>query len=228
MNSMYEILMGLPLFQGVSHSKISELIEKIKFHFLKYLNNEQFIEASDSCNQIKFLISGKARLEIFNQNRRIRISQTLSAPNVIGVEYLFGRSTVYPYNVYAEPDAGILQIEKADYLEILKSDSIFLFNMLNYLSRNSQTPMEAVLSLTSGSIAERFAFWITSLTYKNASNIVVNCKQKDMYTMLGVQRSSFMNMLNELKEMDIVDYTPTSIDIKDREKLVYILNSEKL
>lgn len=228
MNSMYEILMGLPLFQGVSHSKISELIEKIKFHFLKYLNNEQFIEASDNCNQIKFLISGKARVEIFNQNRRIRISQTLSAPNVIGVEYLFGRSTVYPYNVYAEPDAGILQIEKADYLEILKSDSIFLFNMLNYLSRNSQTPMEAVLSLTSGSIAERFAFWITSLTYKNASNIVVNCKQKDMYTMLGVQRSSFMNMLNELKEMDIVDYTPTSIDVKDREKLVYILNSEKL
>lgn len=36
MESMFEILMQLPLFQGVSRNKISELIEKTKFHFLKY------------------------------------------------------------------------------------------------------------------------------------------------------------------------------------------------
>lgn len=36
MDSMYEILMGLPLFKGVSHDKISEIVEKAKFHFLKY------------------------------------------------------------------------------------------------------------------------------------------------------------------------------------------------
>ena len=64
MNSMYEILMDLPLFQGVSHSKISELIEKIKFHFLKYLNGEQFIASGDVCSQLRFIISGKARIEI--------------------------------------------------------------------------------------------------------------------------------------------------------------------
>lgn len=200
MSSMYEVLMDLPLFQGVSHTKISELIEKIRFNFLKYLNNEKFISANDSCQQLRFLISGKARIEIFNMNRRIRVLETISGPNVIGAEYLFGKTTAYPYNVYAEPEAGILQIEKSDYLKIIKSDSVFLFNMLNYLSRNSQTPMEAVLSLTSGSIAERLAFWITSLTYRNATDIVIHSKHKDMYTMLGIQRSSFINTLSELKE----------------------------
>ena len=120
-----------------------------------------------------------------------------------------------------------MQIEKADYLKIIKSDTIFLFNMLNYLSRNSQTPMEAVLSLTSGSISERFAFWITSLTYKDATNISICCKQKDMYTMLGVQRSSFMNTLDELKSLDILDYSTNEIQIKNRNKLLDILNTEK-
>ena len=33
MSSMYEVLMDLPLFQGVSHTKISELIEKIRFNY---------------------------------------------------------------------------------------------------------------------------------------------------------------------------------------------------
>ena len=36
MNSMYENLMQLPIFQGISRNKISELIEKTKFNFLKY------------------------------------------------------------------------------------------------------------------------------------------------------------------------------------------------
>ena len=228
MESMYEILMGLPLFQGVSHSKISELVEKIKFHFLKYLNNEKIVDANDPCRNLKFLISGKVQFEILNRNNRIRVREVISAPNVIGVEYLFGRNTIYPYKVSAAPDAGILQIEKADYLTILNSDTVFLFNMLNYLSRNSQTPMEAVLSLTSGSIAERFAFWVTSLTHKNATDIVITSKQKDMYTMLGVQRSSFMNTLNELKDHEILDFTPNEIQIKDRNKLIDILNSEKI
>ncbi len=223
MESMYEILMGLPLFQGVNHAKISDLIEKIKFHFLKYLDNEQFIEAFDECKNLKFLISGKVKIEIANQNKRIRIYETLSAPNVIGAEFLFGKNTVYPYKVCACHDAGIMQIEKNDYLKILKSDSVFLFNMLNYLSRNSQTPMEAVLSLTSGSIAERFAFWLTSLTYKDATEITINCKQKDLYTLLGVQRSSFINTMGELKEQGILDYSTNEIVINDRNKLVEIL-----
>lgn len=225
MNSMYEILMDMPLFQGISHAKISELIEKIKFNFLKYLNNEQFIAVNDSCRQLKFLISGKAKIELYNRNNRIRITETISGPNVIGAEYLFGKTTVYPYNVYADSEAGILQIEKSDYLKIIKSDSIFLFNMLNYLSRNSQTPMEAVLSLTSGSIAERLAFWITSLTYKNASDIVVHSKQKDMYTMLGIQRSSYMNTLNELKEKGYLDFSSNEILVPDREKLFELMNT---
>ena len=223
---MYDILLGLPLFQGVSHSKISELIEKIKIHFLKYLNNEQIIECNDSCNNLKFLISGSAKIEIYNQNKRIKLSQTITAPNVIGAEYLFGKTTAYPFAVYASPEAGILQIEKADYLKILKSDIVFLFNMLNYLSRNSQTPTEAVLSLTSGSIAERFAFWVSSLTYKGSTDIVIESKQKDMYTMLGVQRSSFINTLDDLKEKGILDYTTNSIKINDRDALLAFLDHD--
>ncbi len=228
MESMYEILMGLPLFQGVSHAKISELIEKIKFHFLKYLNNEQIINVNDPCKNLRFLISGKLQLEIANQNRRIRVIETISAPNVIGVEYMFGRNTIYPYKASAAPEAGILQIEKTDYLKMLRTDTVFLFNMLNYLSRNSQTPMEAVLSLTSGSIAERFAFWVTSLTYKDATDILISSKQKDMYTMLGVQRSSFMNTLEELQDKGVLEYSTNEIRIKDRGKLFDILNTQIL
>ena len=85
MDSMYKILMGLPIFQGVSHAKISELIEKIKFHFLKYTDGETIVDVDEPCTNLKFLISGSVRLETLNLNRRIKVLQTLNAPNIIGV-----------------------------------------------------------------------------------------------------------------------------------------------
>lgn len=220
MDSMYEILMGLPIFQGVSHAKISELIEKIKFHFLKYTDGETIVDVDEPCTNLKFLISGSVRLETQNLNRRIKVLQTLNAPNIIGAEYLFGKRTSYPYSVKAHPVAGLMQVEKADFLKILKSDIVFLFNTLNYLSRNSQTPTEAVLSLTSGSVAERVAFWIGSLTYRGSSEIVVESKQKDMYTMLGIQRSAYINTLEELRDKGVLDFTSGAVYINDRDALL--------
>ena len=217
---MYKILMGLPIFQGVSHAKISELIEKIKFHFLKYTGGETIVDVDEPCTNLKFLISGSVRLETLNLNRRIKVLQTLNAPNIIGAEYLFGKRTSYPYSVKAHPIAGLMQVEKADFLKILKSDIVFLFNTLNYLSRNSQTPTEAVLSLTSGSVAERVAFWIGSLTYRGSSEIVVESKQKDMYTMLGIQRSAYINTLEELRDKGVLDFTSGAVYINDRDALL--------
>lgn len=217
---MYEILMGLPIFQGVSHAKISELIEKIKFHFLKYTGGETIVDVDEPCTNLKFLISGSVRLETLNLNRRIKVLQTLNAPNIIGAEYLFGKRTSYPYSVKAHPIAGLMQVEKADFLKILKSDIVFLFNTLNYLSRNSQTPTEAVLSLTSGSVAERVAFWIGSLTYRGSSEIVIESKQKDMYTMLGIQRSAYINTLEELRDKGVLDFTSGAVYINDRDALL--------
>lgn len=83
MDSMYEILMGLPLFNGVSYNRISEVVGSTKFHFLKYLAGEQIVQAGEPCTHIKFIISGSARVTIENSDGRFKVSQTLSKPDVI-------------------------------------------------------------------------------------------------------------------------------------------------
>lgn len=70
MDSMYDVLLQLPLFQGVSRAKISELIEKTKFHFLKYKSGEQIVSKGEECTHLKFLISGCVRSEMVNKAER--------------------------------------------------------------------------------------------------------------------------------------------------------------
>ena len=195
MDSMYEILMGLPLFKGVSYTNISKVVESTKFHFLKYLDGETIVTAGETCTHVKFIISGRARLSIANADGRFKVSQTLSAPDVIAPDYLFGRATHYPCNAVALGPTGILQITKHDYVKILNSDPIFLFNFLNILSMNAQKAIDGVLALTNGSLEERIAFWITALTQRGGTS-----KQKSTLILLRGVLKSALRLMSPAKD----------------------------
>lgn len=225
MDSMYEILMGLPLFNGVSYNRISEVVGSTKFHFLKYLAGEQIVQAGEPCTHIKFIISGSARVTIENSDGRFKVSQTLSKPDVISPEFLFGRATHYPCTATAIESTGILQISKQDYVKILNSDPIFLFNFLNLLSMNAQKAIDGVLALTTGSLEERIAFWIVALTQRGGKDIVLSCRQRDLYALFGVQRTSFIGTLDNMKSRGLIDYNQHEIRINSRADMLALLSS---
>lgn len=225
MDSMYDILMRLPLLGGVNRDKISEIVGMAKFHFLKYLPGETIITAGEACTHIKFVISGRARFTISNGNGRFKVSQTISAPDVIAPEYLFGKATQYPCTGVAIEPTGILQISKADYMKILNSDDIFIYNFMNTLSKKAQKSVEGVLAVTTGSLEERIAFWIVALTQHGGENIVLECRQRDLYALFGVQRTSFLATLDELKTRGIIDYDQNEIRVNSRRDLLDILST---
>ncbi len=222
-NSMYENLMGLPLFNGVSYNRISEIVGNTRLAFSKYLPGETILEAGDPCTRMMFVIGGCVRLSVRNSTDRFGVMQTLQAPSVISPDFLFGRNTLYPATVTAIDTVSIMQIEKNDFINIIRNDEVCLFNYLNYISTNAQKAIDGVLSLTSGSLEERIAFWIIALTQRDALDVVLTCKQRDLYTLFGVQRSSFINTLESMKARGLIDYTSTEIRVVSRNELRSLL-----
>ncbi len=223
MESIYQILMQLPLFQGVSRSKLSELIEKTRFHFLKYEDGETAISRSETCTHFKFLLSGSLRSEMSTYDGKVKLSQTLHAPDVIAPDHIFGRSTHYPANYYAVGPVGLMQVDKATFMSFMQDEPIFLINLLNILSRRSQKNKETLLSITTGDLRERLAHWILCLTSRYATDIRIIARQRDLYGYFGVQRAVLLNTLAELKQEKIIDFTPNEVVILDRRALRDIL-----
>ena len=222
-NSMYESLLTLPLFKGLSYTRLSEIVGTPRLVFLKYLPGETILTAGDPCTHIKFVIKGDVRLTIANSNDRFRVAQTIKSPAVISPDYLFGRHTVYPGTAKAIDTVSIMQIEKADLIRLLQTDEVFTFNYLNMLSTNAQKAVDGVIALTSGSLEERIAFWIIALTQLGSEEIVLSARQRDLYTMFNVQRSSFMATLDSLKERGIIDYGINEIRVISRRALRSVL-----
>lgn len=223
LNSMYENLMELPLFKGVSYNRISEIVGNTKLAFMKFLPGEKIVSAGDPCTRLMFVIGGKVRLAIRNSTDRFIVSQTLEAPSVISPDFLFGRNTLFPASVTAIDTVSIMQIDKNDFISIIRNDEVCLFNYLNFISTNAQKAIDGVLALTSGSLEERIAFWIIALTQRDAKEITLACRQRDLYSLFGVQRSSFISTLDSMKERGLIDYGPNEIRVNSRSGLRSIL-----
>ena len=221
---MYQQLMQLPLFQGVSTDVITALVEKLPFHFLKFRNGEQIFAAGDQCSHIRFIVSGRVRVETPCDHLRVSLLQTLETPHVLAAEYLFGRETTYPYSAFADGPCGILQLRKSDYIKMLAFDKVFLFNILNYLSSGSQRNTASILAIKDGSVVERLAMIVDALTVTGATDVAVRFKQKDLCVLLGTQRTTLIASLDKLADEDIVDYTSNELRVLDLSRLAEFIH----
>ena len=226
MSSMFELLMNLPLFRGVSRSRIAEVVGSAKFHFLKYPKGETVVRAGEECTHLAFVISGSVRSEISNSSKRFSVCQTLKAPSAIAPDFLFGRTTRYPGTVVALTDCSILKISKVDYIRILNADQVFMFNFLNTLSVNAQKALDGILALTSGGLDERIAFWIIALTQPGSEDIELTCKTRDLCNLFSVQRNVFDAACHEMEQRNLIRYSPRKIEIVDRREMLSLLERQ--
>lgn len=219
MDSMIEILRNVPLFSGVSHDKMQQIAGEARFHFLKYLEDETIMLPGQPATNVSIIISGAVRSTITNSDGRFSVAQTLGPNVVLAPSFLFGRTAVSPAKVVALEPTGIIQISKADYLKILTTDNVFLYNFVNLLAVNGQKAVEGILALTTGTVEQRLALWVVCLTQASATDITLTARHRDLYSIFGTQRSSFMAMLDSMARRGLITYTPREIRFLNRRAL---------
>lgn len=219
MNSMIELLRAIPLFAGVSHQRMQQIVGESRLHFLKFIPGETILTPGQTSSRVSIIISGSVRSTITNGDSRFAIAQTLGVNTVLAPSYLFGRHPISPARVVAIDSVGIMQIEKTDYMQLMREDEVFLYNFLNILSTNGQKAVEGILALTTGTIRQRLALWVICLTQPTAQDVTIRAKTRDLYTIFGAQRSLFIATLDEMAAEGILTYTPREIHFLDRRGL---------
>lgn len=224
---MFDKLLHLPLFQGVSHERLSETVEKVPFHFLKFKRGEKIIDRGDQCTHVRFIISGKVKMTYESRMLKFSISHELAGPEVIAPDYLFGLDTSYPFTLKAIEECGILQVSKNDYVSMLQTDKVFLYNILNYLSRNSQSFKSQMLNAEQLTVTERLVMLVSAFTCQKAKNIVLEFRQRDLCRILGARRPALITTIEDLSEKGLIEVpSNSSIIIVDRQQLLKCLKKK--
>lgn len=59
MNTMFDTLLQLPLFQGLAQEDFTNILGKVKLNFTKHKVGEVIVKAGDTCSQLIFVLKGE-------------------------------------------------------------------------------------------------------------------------------------------------------------------------
>lgn len=202
-DGIFASIARLPLLKGASLQRISDIVGAMKLHFFKAAPGETFIAAGDACRSLVFVLSGSVRLTVAHgaEAASFTVEQTLSAPQVIAPDNLFGLSTVYPCSVTAIEPVGLMEISKEDYRRMLNIDPVFLFNYLNTVCAASQRSQSGLGAIAAGAAQERIAYWITTLSQPGATEILMHSTHREIHQLLGMTAAALRSAVEKLAPM---------------------------
>ena len=109
---MYESLLTLPYFQGMSKDDITRILDKVTFDFINYRCGDYIYKEKDECDKFCILIKGKMSCVTSSIENGYTLSESIEAPFAIEPYSLFGGKTKYKRSYIAEEDCSVLVFDK--------------------------------------------------------------------------------------------------------------------
>ncbi len=227
MTTMYDLLMQLPMFQGVSTEQMTHILEVIPFDFRTYKPGDLISQGGDLCQGATFLLSGRVQLQTPVFNHRVMITQMFDAPYTFSLHHMFGaemqaRSTMV---AFAEK-TGIMILKKKDFLRILHENEIALINTLNMLCTRAQKQHKAIDFSGETDPMLKLASWMLAFTERSAKEVVIEAKESDWCDMLQLDKPAFWRCVASMEGQRILECENGRLKLLDRYGLKSLIGSK--
>lgn len=219
MLQLYDKLIELPLFIGISTDELSDIVGQTKFGFHKLAVDRPLVSTDDKCTQLFFLMSGTLRVVSYADNYRYRIEEELSAPAVIQPEHLFGLQQRFTKDFIAHTDCSLLSLDKAEVLRLLDSYLIFRLNLLNSISMQAQRMSRIPWRQQPSDIRQQFVNFLRLRCLTQAGCKVLRIRMEELAKELHQSRLNVSRMLNALQNEGLLTMSRGIIIVPQLETL---------
>ena len=219
MLQLYDKLLELPLFIGISTDELSDIVGQTKFGFHKLVADKPLVSTEDKCTQLFFLMSGTLRVVSHADNYRYRIEEELSAPAVIQPEHFFGLMQRYTKDFIAQTDCSLLSLDKSEVLRLLDYYLIFRLNFLNSISMQAQRMSHIPWRQQPSDIRQQFINFIRLRCLTQSGRKVLRIRMEDLAQELHQSRLNISRMLNALQRDGLLTMSRGVITVPQLEAL---------
>ena len=216
---MYESLLSLPYFQGMSRDDITSILDKVTFEFVKYSDGDTICHCGDACEKIVILVQGKMHTFTEAPDKSYRLAEEMTAPYAIEPYSMFGYSICYRREYVANGNCTALIIEKKFLFSELTQHRVFTINFLNMISCKSQKLENMIWSKTPPGIAGRIYSFIISRCELHHGRKILSIKMETLASILCETRLNISKALNEMQDAGIAELHRKEIVIPSLNKL---------
>ena len=219
MDSMFDTLLQLPLFQGLAYDDFTRILEKVKLHFAKHPTGDVLARAGDDCCGLIFILRGETKSVTVAPGGTYTLTEYLPAGTLIEPQTLFGMHTRYMATHTAHGETHTVSIDKAFVMSELFRHPIFLLNYVNIVSNRAQTLTQRLWNRGNGEVRQRIAAFFLSLMERPAGTKTIRIKPEMLACIVGETRVGTVRALLDMQERGLLQVKGREISIPDAARL---------
>ena len=202
---MYEHLLCLPYFQGMSKDDITSILDKVVFEFAKYNNEECICKNGENCDRFIILIQGTVQVCVEAPDGSYKITEEIAAPYAIEPYSMFGYNTKFKRKYTAKGSCSILTIDKKFLFSEFIKHKVFTINYLNLISHKTEKTENQIWEKTPSSIAGRIVKFISLRCEQQQGRKVLSIKMERLAEILCETRLNISKALNDMQDAGLLE-----------------------
>ncbi|AVM52502.1 CRP-like cAMP-binding protein [Bacteroides zoogleoformans] len=220
MNTMFDTILQLPLFQGLAQEDFTNILEKIKLSFTKHKAGEVIVKAGDVCGRLIFTLKGEVASTTLSKDNSYSFTEYFQAPYLIEPQSPFGMNTVHVSTLTARTEVHTVSVSK-DFVrtELLKYE-IFRLNYINIISNRTQNLNNRLWTKSAPSLEEHIKNFILSHIERPSGEKALKIKMEVLAQVMNDTRLGVSKVLNNMQKKGLIELHRGEIVIPDAEKLL--------
>lgn len=198
-SNMYDKLLQLPLFQGMSEHDWSYVVGHTRFEFERTNTGIIVINEGDRCTNLRILIKGELLGESIADDHSYKVIETYHAPLILQPENLFGLTQRYSQNFTTATSCEFLKLSKEETLKISDNFEVFRINLLNIITTYAQRHARRPWHVPPVTLRGKIIRFVSDRCRIPAGHKLVVIKMAQLASMIGVSR---LNLSRELHAME--------------------------
>lgn len=220
MSTMFNTLLKLPLFQGLSQEDFTNILGRVKLHFIKYEAGRVIAKSGTSCAELFFLLKGEVDAQTTPDNRLFTYIEAIKTPHLIEPEALFGMQPYFKATYIAKTEVSVMTISKVLVLKELLKYNVFRLNYINSVSNRTQSIYKRLWKLPPNGTLQKVIYFFLVYAEKLEGEKTIIIKMEDLAEILDDTRLNISRVLNDLQNQGLIELSRKVIHIPEINKLV--------
>lgn len=151
-----------------------------------------------------FIIKGKVEIIDFISDYKCEVRQCVGKESVPGADNLFGIHPFFVNSAVAKTAVSILKINKLQYIKLLQTNTICLYNYVNYLARKAQKSRELLLERYTSPFKALLKKWIDTVCDYYSTDIRIEIDFDRLVEALRITKEELNDEISSMKKENLI------------------------
>ena len=225
MATVYDKLLQLPLFQGLTLNDFTNILGKVTFHFDNCEPETLLAKQGELCKRLTFIVDGEVtKCTKIEGDVSMEVEETFEAPYIFELSSLFGKDTIYRSSYRTASKANTMVMHKRFLLEELNAYPIVDMNYRNIMSAQVQELIRRLWSSPAPTSEGRLAAFFLHHVERAEGKKVFYIRKADLASFTNDSFSKISSTLASLQDQGLLTYFRGVLTIPDAAKLLELIH----